>query len=53
MNYAQTEGLYSVTRVTYLHMAECYGAVARIRSTDNESSNDFTQAAEYRRLASP
>ena len=53
MNYTQQVGAYLVTRVIYLHLAECYGAVARIRSVDYETSNDFTRAAEYRRLASP
>lgn len=49
-NYTQTVGFAVTTRVLYLHLAECYGAVARIRSRDNETSNDFTQATEYRRL---
>jgi hypothetical protein len=48
-----TSGFVVLTRITYLYMAECYGAVARIRSRDNESSGDFTQATEYRRLAAP
>jgi hypothetical protein len=52
-NYTQQVGFVTTTRITYLHMAECYGAVARVRSQDNETSNDFTQAAEYRRLSSP
>jgi hypothetical protein len=51
IRYQETYGLYTVTRITYLHLAECYGAVARIRSRDGETSDDFTQAAEYRRLA--
>ncbi|HZS35855.1 MAG TPA: hypothetical protein VFF06_03465 [Polyangia bacterium] len=51
INYTQTYGFLVTTRITYLHLAECYGAVARIRSQDNETSNDFNQAAEYRRLA--
>jgi hypothetical protein len=51
MSYRETVGLLKTTRITYLHLAECYGAVARIRSQDDEPSNDFTQAAEYRRLA--
>ena len=41
------------TQITYLHMAECYGAVARIRSQTNETSANFTTASEYRRLANP
>ncbi|HWE27254.1 MAG TPA: hypothetical protein VHB97_04590 [Polyangia bacterium] len=53
MSYTQTYGALVTTRITYLHMAECYGAVARVRSQDNETAADFTQAAEYRRLANP
>jgi hypothetical protein len=54
VNYQQTYGLvYNTTHIIYLHLAECYGSVARVRSEDNESSNDFTQAAEYRRLSTP
>ena len=51
MSYTQTVNFVPTTRITYLHLAECYGAVARVRSQDNETSTDFTQAAEYRRLA--
>ncbi len=51
VNYSETVDFVTTTRITYLHMAECYGAVARVRSQDNETSNNFTQAAEYRRLA--
>ncbi len=50
-DYSETVGFVTTTRITYLHLAECYGAVARIRSQDNEQSASFTQAAEYRRLA--
>lgn len=53
MSYTQTYGALVTTRITYLHLAECYGAVARVRSRDNESSSNFTQATEYRRLAAP
>jgi hypothetical protein len=53
MSYTQTYGALVTTRISYLHLAECYGAVARVRSQDDETSNDFTQAAEYRRLATP
>lgn len=53
MSYTQTYGALVTTRISYLHLAECYGAVARVRSQDNETSADFTQAAEYRRLANP
>ncbi len=52
-NYQQVYGFLITTRVMYLHLAECYGAVARVRSQDDESSNDFSTAAEYRRLATP
>jgi hypothetical protein len=51
LNYKETVGFVTTTRITYLHLTECYGAVARVRSQDNEASNDFTQAVEYRRLA--
>jgi hypothetical protein len=51
INYTETVNFVPTTRITYLHMAECYGAVARVRSQDNETSNNFTQAVEYRRLA--
>jgi hypothetical protein len=41
-----------VTKVrTYSFVAECFGTVAVIRSTDNESAIEFTNAAEIRRLA--
>jgi hypothetical protein len=50
-DYSETVGFLTTTRITYLHLAECYGAVARIRSQDNEQSASFTQAAEYRRLS--
>jgi hypothetical protein len=53
MNYQQQYGLLLTTRVMYLHLAECYGAVARVRSVDDETQNDFSRAAEFRRLASP
>jgi hypothetical protein len=51
VDYQETLGLLVTTRITYLHLAECYGAVARVRSQDDEQSASFTQAAEYRRLA--
>lgn len=37
-------------KIQYLWVAECYGEVARITSTDGEVNPDFTMAAEYRRL---
>lgn len=39
-----------VRRIQYLWVAECYGEVARVTSTDGEVNPDFTMAAEYRRL---
>ncbi len=50
-DYKEVYGFAVTTRITYLHLAECFGAVARIRSQDGEQKADFTQAAEYRRLA--
>ena len=46
-------GYYTTSRHIYLYLAECYGAVARIQSKDNEPSATFTTAAEFRRLAAP
>jgi hypothetical protein len=53
VDYRQTYGFAVTTRIILLHMAECYGAVARVRSQDDESAADFTQATEYRRLTVP
>lgn len=53
MDYTQVYGALVTTRISYLHLAECYGAVARVRSRDDETAQDFTQAAEFRRLATP
>lgn len=53
MGYTQVWGALVTTQITYLHVAECYGSVARIRSRPNESMDPFNQASEYRRLASP
>lgn len=38
------------TQRSYLYLAECWGLVARVVSTDNEMSTEFTRASEYRRL---
>jgi hypothetical protein len=51
VDYSETVGLVTTTRITYLYIAECFGTVARIRSRDDEPSANFTTAAEYRRLA--
>lgn len=53
MQLTQTVGFYSTTQITYLHIAECYGSVARIRSGQDPMADPFDQATEYRRLASP
>ncbi len=39
------------TQRTYTFLSECWGYVARIASSDNETAVDFTTAAEYRRLS--
>jgi hypothetical protein len=52
VNFTQDYGT-ETTRIIYLWMAECYGAVARIQSQDGETSADFTTAAEYRRITVP
>jgi hypothetical protein len=38
------------TQRTYLFLSECWGLVARVASVDNEMSEEFTRASEYRRL---
>ena len=53
MDYTQTFGLLVTARITWLHLAECYGVIARVRSVDGETQPDFTRATEYRRLATP
>ena len=53
LHYTQTYGLLTTKRTSFLYIAECYGAVARVRSRDNEMSDDFTMASEYRRLSAP
>lgn len=44
-------GLVTTRLRTYLFASECFGTVATIVSKDNESSVEFTEAAEVRRLA--
>ena len=46
VNFVLTE-----VRRTFLFATECFGTVAAVTSTANESSTEFTQAAEVRRLA--
>jgi hypothetical protein len=44
-------GLLTTRVRTYLFAAECFGTVASIVSRDNEADQEFTRAAEVRRLA--
>jgi hypothetical protein len=44
-------GTLASSRVTFLFVAECYGVVAAVASKDNETSGNFTRAAEVRRLS--
>jgi hypothetical protein len=53
VDYSQTYGFAVTTNISYLFIAECYGVVTRIRSTTGETSANFTQASEYRRMAAP
>jgi len=46
----RTIGLMTTKVRTYLFVAECFGAVASMVSHDNDSAQDFEQAAELRRL---
>ncbi len=46
----RTVGLVSTTVRTFLFASECFGTVALIRSQDNESKDEFTNASEVRRL---
>jgi hypothetical protein len=42
--------IFGMDNISYTFLAECYGVIARVRSTDGEENPDFTEAAEYRRL---
>ena len=53
IDYKQSYGLLTTTRIQYLHLAECFGLVARLRSKDNEQIAEFAQATEYRRMSTP
>lgn len=44
-------GGLSVTRIQYLFFHECYGELGRMVSVPNEPNEQFTSAAEFRRLA--
>jgi hypothetical protein len=43
--------LFRRTVRTYAFLSECWGLVARITSTDDETAEEFTRAVEYRRLS--
>jgi hypothetical protein len=47
----RTVGLVVTTVRTFAFVTECFGTVASVRSRDNETSSEFTRAAEARRLA--
>jgi hypothetical protein len=49
--FGTTPGTLASSRVTFLYVAECYGVVAAVASKDNETSGNFTRAAEVRRLS--
>ena len=51
VDVSQAVGFVTTTHIEYLHLAECYGQIARVQSSDNETSATFTKAAEYRRLS--
>lgn len=42
--------VFRVTRRTHAYVTECGGLVARVISADNDLSEGFTRASEYRRL---
>ena len=48
---SRTIGLYTTTTTAYAFVAECFGTVATVTSRANESADEFTTAAEVRRLA--
>jgi hypothetical protein len=42
--------LFRRTRKTYTFVSECWGVVARVASVDNDTTEEFRRASEYRRL---
>jgi hypothetical protein len=46
----RTVGFSVTTQITYSFVAECFGTVATISSKENEDEDEFTDAAEVRRL---
>lgn len=48
----RTIGLLPATTIrTYAFVTECYGTIATITASDNETNEEFTHAAEIRRIA--
>ena len=47
----RTVGFAVTTTRSFAFVCECYGTVATITSTDNETAVEFTHAAEVRRIA--
>ena len=48
----RTIGILAPTTIrTYAFVTECYGTIATITSSDNETNEEFTHAAEIRRIA--
>jgi hypothetical protein len=47
----RTVGLLVTTSRTFTFVTDCFGTVATVRSQDNESTVEFTQAAEVWRLS--
>lgn len=47
----RTAGLLVTTTRSFLFVAECFGTVATVTSTSNEAAEEFTTAAEVRRLS--
>ena len=51
MNRSVLNPLFNTSFRQYQFVTECFGTVATIRSRDLESSTEFTQVKEVRRLA--
>lgn len=49
--YAVATGSNTASHIEYLYVRECFGELARITSQLNETDPTFTEATEFRRLA--
>jgi hypothetical protein len=47
----RTVGLLVTKLRTFAFVTECYGTIATVTSTENESDVEFTRAAEIRRIS--